>query len=85
MRGPAAGGFFVHHRSIGYEEYQAEPGRERAVEEALRWIPLYCAEFGPVDEGILPHWTIVRFLHEGLNLSLAEISALEAVPEPAGS
>ncbi|WP_405977843.1 hypothetical protein [Streptomyces sp. NBC_00158] len=79
------GGFFVHHRSIGYEEYQAEPGRERAVEEALRWIPLYCAEFGPVDEGILPHWTIVRFLHEGLNLSLAEISALEAVPEPAGS
>src|SRR5947208_7976636 len=22
----------------------------------------YCREFGPFDEGALPHWTIVRFL-----------------------
>lgn len=76
------GGFFVHHRSIGYEDYQADPGRERAVEEALRWIPLYCEEFGPVDEGILPHWTIVRFLHQALHLSLAEISDLEPFQDP---
>lgn len=70
------GGFFVHHRSIGYEDYQEEPGRERAIEEALRWIPLYCAAFGPFDEGALPHWTIVRFLHRQLSMSLEEISAL---------
>ncbi|MFJ2822284.1 hypothetical protein ACIO7M_14340 [Streptomyces toxytricini] len=77
------GRFFIHHRSIGYQDYQAEPGRERAAEEALRWIPLYCAEFGPLDEGVLPHWTIVRFLHENLGLPLAEISALDAAaPEP---
>ncbi|MFB7631439.1 hypothetical protein ACFC0M_10900 [Streptomyces sp. NPDC056149] len=71
------GRYFIEHRSIGYEEYQQEPGRERALDEALRWIPLYCREFGPFDEGALPHWTIVRFLHRRLGWSLAEIAALE--------
>ncbi|WP_329393424.1 hypothetical protein OHA45_05045 [Streptomyces lydicus] len=71
------GRFFIEHRSIAYEDYQQEPGRERAVEEALRWIPLYCREFGAFDEGALPHWTIVRFLHEQMDLSLTDISALE--------
>lgn len=45
------GQFFIEHRSIAYEDYQQEPGREQALEEALRWIPLYCQEFGPFDEG----------------------------------
>lgn len=71
------GQFFIEHRSIAYEDYQQEPGREQALEEALRWIPLYCQEFGPFDEGALPHWTIVRFLHEQMDLSLAAIAALE--------
>jgi hypothetical protein len=35
------GRFFVNHRSIAYEDYQEESGREQALEEALRWIPLY--------------------------------------------
>ncbi|GHG68444.1 hypothetical protein [Streptomyces griseocarneus] len=71
------GRFFIDHRSIAYEEYQEEPGREKSVEEALRWIPLYCREFGPFDEGALPHWTIVRFLHERMEMSLEDIAALE--------
>ncbi|MFI1258204.1 hypothetical protein ACH4U6_31085 [Streptomyces netropsis] len=71
------GRFFIHHRSIGYEDYQREPGREQAIEEALRWIPLYCREFGPFDEGALPHWTIVRFLHQQLDMPMEEIAALE--------
>ncbi|MFI5529990.1 hypothetical protein ACIA8O_15750 [Kitasatospora sp. NPDC051853] len=71
------GGFFVHHRSIGYEAYEQEPGRERAAEEALRWIPLYCREFGPFDEDAMAHWTIVRYLHQQLDMSLAEISELQ--------
>lgn len=73
------GRFFIEHRSVAYEDYQREPGREQAIEEALRWIPLYCREFGPFDEGVLPHWTIVRFLHEQLRMPLADISALEPV------
>jgi hypothetical protein len=73
------GRFFIEHRSIGYEDYQQEPGREQVLEEALRWIPLYCREFGPFDGGALPHWTIVRFLHERMGLSLAEIGELEPV------
>ncbi|GAA0494358.1 hypothetical protein ACFQ2B_01855 [Streptomyces stramineus] len=77
------GKFFIHHRSIAYEDYQQEPGREQAIEEALRWIPLYCREFGPFDEGVLPHWTIVRFLHEQMNMSLEDISALEPLETPA--
>ncbi|GAA0461942.1 hypothetical protein [Streptomyces olivaceiscleroticus] len=75
------GKFFIEHRSIPYEEYQREPGREQAAEEALRWIPLYCREFGPFDEGALPHWTVVRFLHEQLDMPLREISALEPMPK----
>lgn len=71
------GRFFIEHRSIGYEEYQQEGGREEAIAEALRWIPLYCREFGPFDEGVLPHWTIVRFLHEQMSMSLREISGLQ--------
>ncbi|MFD4904686.1 glycine-rich domain-containing protein [Kitasatospora purpeofusca] len=70
------GRFFVHHRGIPYESYQEEPGRRQAAEEALRWIPLYCRAFGPFDEGALPHWTVVRYLHEQLDMSLEEISAL---------
>ncbi|MFF4382560.1 hypothetical protein ACIQI7_01730 [Kitasatospora sp. NPDC092039] len=70
------GRYFVHHRGIPYEAYQEEPGREAAAEQALRWIPLYCQEFGPFDEGALAHWTIVRYLHEELGMSLEEISAL---------
>jgi hypothetical protein len=70
------GKVFIDHRSIAYEEYQQEPGRERSAEEALRWIPLYCEEFGPFDEGALPHWTIVRFRHERMNPALPEIAAL---------
>ncbi|MEV0371321.1 hypothetical protein AB0I10_16055 [Streptomyces sp. NPDC050636] len=71
------GRFFIEHRSIAYEDYQQEPGREQALEEALRWIPLYCQEFGPFDEDALPHWTIVRFLHAQMGLSLTDIAALE--------
>ncbi|BDM68998.1 hypothetical protein HEK616_24850 [Streptomyces nigrescens] len=75
------GRYFIEHRSIAYEDYQQEPGREQVLEEALRWIPLYCAEFGPFDEGALPHWTIVRFLHEQLGMPLADIAALKS-PAP---
>ncbi|MFJ2766904.1 hypothetical protein [Streptomyces sp. NPDC087300] len=73
------GGHFIHHRSISYDAYQADPGRETAAEEALRWIPLYTAAFGPFDADALPHWTVVRFLHDQLGLSLAEISDVDAV------
>ncbi|OSZ58634.1 hypothetical protein OQI_20650 [Streptomyces pharetrae CZA14] len=70
------GGHFIHHRSISYDAYQEAPGRETAVEEALRWIPLYTVAFGPFDADALPHWTIVRFLHDELGMSLEEIAAL---------
>lgn len=80
------GGYFIHHRSIAYADYQdggpAHEGRQVAAEEALRWIPLYTAAFGPFDENALPHWTIVRFLHQEMDISLAEISALEPSDGP---
>ncbi|MFI0262998.1 hypothetical protein ACH4OW_28650 [Streptomyces sp. NPDC017056] len=76
------GRFFIEHRSIGYDDYQQEPGREQVIEEALRWIPLYVREFGPFDEGALPHWTIVRFLHDQLSMSLRDIAALQPAGAP---
>ncbi|MCS0603563.1 hypothetical protein NX794_20435 [Streptomyces sp. LP11] len=76
------GGHFIHHRSIAYGDYHEEPGRETAAEEALRWVPLYVETFGPFDEDALPHWTVVRFLHEQLGLSLADIAALSGATAP---
>ncbi|WP_437303999.1 glycine-rich domain-containing protein [Sorangium sp. So ce388] len=78
------GRFFIHHRSLPYEDYhEAQPSREQALEEALCWLPLYREEFGPFDEGALPHWTMVRFLHQHLGLSLDAIAALEAEDQAA--
>ncbi|MEU3625153.1 hypothetical protein [Amycolatopsis coloradensis] len=76
--GRLPGRFFIEHRSISYGEYQEEPPREQAAAEALRWIPLYISEFGPFDEGALPHWTMVRFLVEELGMSLEQIAELDA-------
>lgn len=73
------GRFFIHHRSLPFEDYQQkQPSREQALAEALRWLPLYREEFGPFDEGALPHWTMVRFLNQHLGLSLDAIAKLEA-------
>lgn len=73
------GAFSIEHRSLPYASYQQQqPSRRTVIEQALRWIPLYCKAFGPFDEGALPHWTIVRFLHKELGLSLEEISTLDA-------
>ncbi|MFD7548971.1 hypothetical protein ACFV0R_21025 [Streptomyces sp. NPDC059578] len=72
------GRVFIDHRSIGYEEYAEQPGRERTIEEALRWIPLYCEEFGPFEEEAVAHWTIVRFLRDRMDLSLTDIAALRS-------
>ncbi|MFJ4879883.1 hypothetical protein ACIP93_32415 [Streptomyces sp. NPDC088745] len=75
------GGHFIHHRSISYDAYRTTepvaPQRTAAAEEALRWIPFYRQAFGGYDEEALPHWTVVRFLHQELGLSLEEINALD--------
>ncbi|MFC9433291.1 hypothetical protein [Nocardia sp. NPDC057030] len=71
------GGHFIHHRSISYDAYgQRQPSREAMIEQFLRWIPLYCARFGEFDAEGGRWWTMVRFLHEEMGHSLAEISAL---------
>ncbi|MET7363759.1 hypothetical protein ABZS76_35675 [Streptomyces sp. NPDC005562] len=75
------GGHFIHHRSVSYDAYQQAPGRETAAEEALRWIPLYTAAFGPYDDAALPHWTVVRFLHDELGMSLHQIGSLAGASE----
>lgn len=71
------GGFFIEHRSVSYTAYEKESSREQAAAEALRWIPLYRDAFGPFDEGALPHWTMVRFLHSELGLTMAQIADLD--------
>jgi len=72
------GGFFIEHRSLAFSLYQQEPSRTELIEEALRWLPLYHSTFGPFDENALPHWTMVRFLHDQLGMSLSDIASLEA-------
>ncbi|WP_197419583.1 hypothetical protein [Burkholderia sp. TSV86] len=71
------GRFFIEHRSLPYEEYRQSPSREQVIEEALRWLPLYRNTFGPFDKHSAPHWTMVRFLHEQMGLSLVQIANLD--------
>ncbi|WJF90337.1 hypothetical protein QS306_01220 [Paraburkholderia bonniea] len=72
------GRFFIHHRSLPYDTYQQTPEREQLIAESLRWLPLYREAFGPFDKEALPHWTMVRFLHEEMGLSLQQIAMLDA-------
>ncbi|WP_203218317.1 hypothetical protein [Nocardia brasiliensis] len=77
------GGYFIHHRSISYGDYgQRQPSREVMIEQFLRWIPLYCGQFGGFDADGGRWWTMVRFLHEELGYSLADISALAPAAAP---
>ena len=79
LRERLPGGFFIHHRSVGYDDYRRQgPNRKQLIAEALRWLPLYREEFGAFDEGALPHWTMVRFLHREMGFSLLDIAALDA-------
>lgn len=71
------GRFFIEHRSLPYGEYQQTAvSREQLIEQALRWLPLYRDSFGPFDAHALPHWTMARFLHDDMGLSLAELAEL---------
>ena len=73
------GRFFIHHRSVTYDDYRRQgPNRKQLIMEALRWLPLYREEFGAFDEGALPHWTMVRFLHLEMRFSLHDIATLDA-------
>ncbi|GAA5051450.1 glycine-rich domain-containing protein [Nocardia callitridis] len=80
------GGFFIEHRSISYSDYGREqPSRETMIEQSLRWIPLYCSRFGEFDAEGAAWWTMVRFLHEQMNYSLSDISALHPADATSGS
>ena len=70
------GHFFIEHRSLPYDKYQQTPSREQLIEQALRWLPLYRNTFGAFDEQALSYWTMVRFLHQQMGLSLSQIATL---------
>jgi hypothetical protein len=72
------GRYFIHHRSLPYDTYRQMPDRARLIEESLRWIPLYTGEFGSFEDTSLPYWTMPRFLHQELGMSLRDISSLRA-------
>ncbi|WMY72585.1 hypothetical protein RHD99_13960 [Buttiauxella selenatireducens] len=71
------GQFFIEHRSMPYENYGQKADREKMIEEALRWIPIYRNTFGGFDAQSAPHWTMVRYLHEQLGMTLLEINGLD--------
>lgn len=80
------GGYFIHHRSISYDDYgQQQPSREAMIEQFLRWIPFYSRRFGEFDADGGRWWTMVRFLHEEMGYSLSEISSLAPADAPTGS
>ncbi|MCS3781711.1 hypothetical protein [Tsukamurella ocularis] len=70
------GSFFIHHRSIGYSEFGAEPSREELAEQALRWVPLYVRCFGEIDETTAECWKIVKFLIDITGLTPSHIADL---------
>ena len=74
------GHYFIEHRAMPYEKYgrDREPEREKMIEESLRWLALYQKTFGGFARESARHWTMVRYLHEQLGMSLDDINALES-------
>ena len=71
------GGFFIHHRSISFREYQKESGdRAKVAGEFLGWIPLYVQYFGCFDDRNSPCWIPVSFLVSRVGMGLSELNML---------
>lgn len=77
------GKFFIHHRSLPFEEYQQQHSsqqnlsRESIIKEFLSWIPSYCQEFGSFSNNAIPFWTITRYLSTQFNMTNLDISNLK--------
>ncbi|MBF6330003.1 hypothetical protein [Nocardia transvalensis] len=79
------GGYFIHHRSISYDDYgHRQPSRETMIEQSLRWIPLYCKRFGQFDDEGARWWTMVRFLRDEMGYGLDAISSLQPADADGG-
>jgi len=70
------GGEFIHHESMGFDDYRAERPRAEVVHEILRWISFYVHNFGEIREERLKHWFFVRMVLRALNLSLADLNRM---------
>lgn len=70
------GRMFIHHESIGMDEYASRVGAREAVRQFLEWIPDYTSRFGSFTQEAARHWSVVQFLQSELGMTLDQVNAL---------
>lgn len=70
------GGLFLHHESIGLEDYAGRSSKGAVTAQFLEWIPRYIARYGKFTEEVADYWTICAFLRNELGMTLDQINEL---------
>lgn len=74
---------YVHHQSIGFDDYARSVGRESAVAQFISWVPDYVEEFGPFSTSAAQDWAVVEFLQKEVGMTLDEVNAIGRTEEAA--
>lgn len=72
------GGGFVHHESLPYDEYRDQKSKDHLIDEILRWIVLYVANFGDFRADRVKHWFFASRVMDVLQLDLASLNRYAA-------
>lgn len=70
-------GQFIHHNSVSISEETQHLGQAAVVENLLRWIPQYVAEFGPFTEETAHYWMIIQLLQKEFAYTLEELNTIQ--------
>jgi hypothetical protein len=68
-------GEFIHHESMSYDGYKVGKSKDQLIQEILRWIALYVANFGEFRADRVHHWYFVSKVMNVLNLNLDSLNA----------
>jgi hypothetical protein len=68
-------GSYVHHSSNDYlRHFDPHIGEQEDLQEAVRMLALYVANFGPFDECTAGHWLLVRHMITSWGWTLPKIN-----------
>lgn len=70
------GSRYIHHESIGMEEYADKIGKNAAIAQFLSWVPDYLQTYGPFTSETAEDWAVVQFLVHEMNMELADVNSL---------
>lgn len=68
---------YVHHQSIGFDDYARSVGRENAVAQFISWVPDYVEEFGAFTAESAQDWAVVEYLQKEVGMTLDEVNEIK--------